>query len=196
MNAKVILVFCLGLILGFAGGYIFTDLHYRNLELQAPAAGAAEMGASAGSPAQGMGAMPDAHEKLRALEKHVQDNPKDVETLVALANLYYDISQFAKAIPFYERALAENPGDPNVQADLGTCYRETGQPLKAVEHFDAAAAADPGNWRSVFNALVVTLHDLKDAKRAQAYMVKLTALNPPEIDLKALEAEVAALGKP
>jgi tetratricopeptide (TPR) repeat protein len=113
-----------------------------------------------------------------------------------LANLYYDISQFAKAIPFYERALAEHPNDPNVQADLGTCYRETGQPLKAVEHFDAAAAADPGHWRSIFNALVVTLHDLKDPKRAQAYMVKLKALNPPEIDLKALEAEVAQLGKP
>ena len=192
MNAKLILAFCLGLILGFAGGYIFTDLHYRNMELQSPVPAA---GAAPGAAAQGMGATPDAHEKLRALEKHVQENPKDVEALVALANLYYDISQFAKAIPYYEKALAEHPGDPNVQADLGTCYRETGQPLKAVEHFDAAAAADPGHWRSVFNALVVTLHDLKDAKRAQAYLVKLKAMNPPEIDLKALEAEVAALAK-
>lgn len=191
MNAKFILVFCLGLILGFAGGYIFTDLHYRNMEVRSAP------GAAAAAPApQGMGAMPDAHEKLRALEKHVQDNPKDVEALVALANLYYDIRQFAKAIPFYERALAENPGDPNVQADLGTCYRETGQPLKAVEHYDAASAAAPGHWRSVFNALVVTLHDLKDRGRAEAYLVKLKAMNPPEIDLKALEAEVAALGKP
>jgi tetratricopeptide (TPR) repeat protein len=126
----------------------------------------------------------------------VQDNPKDVEALVALANLYYDISQFAKAIPYYERALAENPGNPDVQADLGTCYRETGEPAKAVEHYEASFAADPGHWRSVFNALVVTLHDLKDAPRARGYLEKLKKLNPPDIDLQALEAEVAKLGKP
>jgi tetratricopeptide (TPR) repeat protein len=193
VNAKLVLAFLLGLVLGLAGGYIFTDLHYRNMELQAPAPAA---GAAGGPAAPGAGAMADAHEKLRALERRVQENPKDVDALVALANLYYDISQFARAIPYYERALAEKPGNPNVQADLGTCYRETGEPLKAVEHYEASFKADPTHWRSVFNALVVSLHDLKDAQRARGYLEKLKTLKPPDIDLQALEAEVAKLGTP
>lgn len=192
MNAKLILAFALGLILGLAGGYILTDLHYRNMEVQSPAPAAA----AAGPGTPGMAAMPDAHEKLRALEKHVQENPQDLEALVHLGNLYYDIGQFARAVPFYERALALRPADPNVQADLGTCYRETGEPLQAVEHYEAAFAADANHWQSIFNALVVTLHDLKDAGRARGYLDRLKKVNPPNVDLKALEAEIAQLARP
>jgi len=40
---------------------------------------------------------------------------------------------------------------------------------------------------------VVSLHDLKDKKRAQQYCDLLAPLNPPGVDMKALQAEIQKL---
>ncbi len=188
MNAKVVFAFVIGLIVGLGGGYIATDMHYRSLELAKP-------GAVSSPEAMGQmqGQMPEIHNRIKVLEDLLAKDPANLDANVELGNMYYDSGQFAKSIPFYKKALELKPNQPDVLADLGTCFRETGDPGKAVACYEQAYAIDKGHWKSVLNALVVSLHDLKDKKRAQQFYAILSTLNPPGVDLKTLQAEIQQL---
>ena len=52
---------------------------------------------------------------------------------------------------------------------------------------------DKTHWKSMQNALVVSLSDLKDKNKARHYLDLLKALNPPDLDLKPFEAEIQKL---
>lgn len=189
MNGKVVLVFLLGLILGLGAGYIATDLHYRKMEVSYPAA----PGQAQKPQDMGTEAMADIHERIKVLEGLLAKDPEDLGARVELGNMYYDSGQFDKAIPHYQKAVEIKPDQPNILSDLGTCFRETGDPARAVQFFEKAFAIDRGHWRSLFNALVVSLHDLKNKKKAQMYLNQLLALNPEGVDLKSLESEIQKL---
>jgi len=185
-NTKVVFAFIIGLIVGLAGGYMGTDLHYRHLESARPVVAPAAQG-------QGEEAMPEIHSRIKALEDMLKKEPGNVEAGVELGNMYYDARQFQKAIGYYQRALELKPDQPNVLADMGTAFRETGEPEKALECYDRAYGLDKTHWKSMQNALVVSMSDLKDRKRAGHYLDLLKALNPPGLDLKPFEAELQKL---
>jgi len=192
VNTKTLFVFVIGLIVGLACGYIATDLHYRSLERAKPApAGPTAAMESGAAPMQGQ--MPEIHNRINVLEDLLAKEPGNLGATVELGNMYYDSGQFSKAISFYRKALELNPSQPDVMADLGTCYRETGDPAQAVGLYEKAFALDKGHWKSVLNALVVSLRDLKDKKRAQRYYDLLETLHPPDVDLKALQADIRKL---
>ncbi len=123
------------------------------------------------------------------LKDILEKNPKDYIALISLGNLHYDINQFEKAIPFYERAI-EIKKDPNVIADLGTCYKETGNPDLAIKLYEEAYKIDNKHWRSVYNSIIVSIHDLRDKKKAKEYLEILKKLNPEGINFTALEKEI------
>jgi len=185
-NTKIIFAFIVGMIVGLAGGYIATDLHYRHLESARPVIAAAGQG-------QGEEAMPEIHARIKALEDMLKKEPGSVEANVELGNMYYDARQYQKAIGYYQKGLDLKPDQPNVLADMGTAFRETGEPAKALECYDKAYAMDKTHWKSLQNALVVSISDLKDRKKAGHYLDLLKALNPPGLDLKPFEAEVQKL---
>lgn len=189
MNAKIVFAFILGLILGLGAGYIATDLHYRSMEIASPVTpGQAQK-------PQGMGtdAMADVHGRIKILEGLLGKDPNNLNARIQLGNMYYDSGQFSKAIPHYQKAVELKPDQPDVVSDLGTCFRETGEAAQAMLLYEKAYAIDKSHWRSLFNALVVSLHDLKDKKKSLMYLDQLKPLNPPDVDLKSLEAEIQKL---
>lgn len=182
VNSKIIFSFLFGLFIGFGVGYVVTDIHYRKTELKIP---------ETANPATN-NPMDDVHRQLNALQEIIKRNPEDWNALVGLGNLYYDINQFDKAIPYYQRAV-EIKKDPNVLADLGTCLRETGRAMEAIKIYEEVLKIDPKHWRSIYNIIIVSIHDLKDKKRAETYFEKLKELNPAEVNLNLLYEEIQKL---
>lgn len=139
-------------------------------------------------------ANPRLMEQLREIEGLLEKDPSNYQHTVQLANVYYDLGDFPRAIDTYEKARKLRDDSADVLTDLGVCYRETNQPKKAVELFDRAADLDRGHWQSRYNAAVVYLFDLKDADGAARELERLRALDPPVPDmpdLSGLEAEIA-----
>lgn len=67
--------------------------------------------------------------------------PNDLDTLVALAALYYRQGRFADAEHWADLALARSPADGRVQNLAGWIALDGGDPARALPRFDAALGA-------------------------------------------------------
>jgi len=115
---------------------------------------------------------------ILALEQRVSANPADSAAWVELGNLYFDTSNYFKAITAYTKYDQLQPGNANVLTDLGVMYRRSGQPQQAIATFDKAIMADPSHELARFNKGIVQLYDLKDIQGAIASWEGLLQVNP------------------
>ena len=70
------------------------------------------------------------------LKKAVTFDPKLAEAHLQLGNLYSDESQFAEAVPEYEKALENNPDLADAHYRLGQAYVHIGEKDKAQPQFE------------------------------------------------------------
>ncbi len=177
-QAYVLAAFCL--VLGVALGYLF----------RGSASPPVDAAAAANTVAQGTGtqtgaAQPDPQQQKEALDKAVapllaglQTNPNDFDTLVKVANLYYDGQQFPEAIKYYERAVSIQPKNADVLTDYGTSFWYTGNADKAIEEFEAALKYQPGRASTLFNLGLVRWQGKNDPKGAVQAWEELLQKNP------------------
>jgi Tfp pilus assembly protein PilF len=152
---------------------------------------AASTGTGADPAAAGPGpAMAD----IQRLKAQVEQNPNDADAILALANLNYDIRNWARAKELYERYLKLRPAQPDVLTDLGVSLRGLGQFQDAMARFEEAQRLQAGHWQSLYNEVVVLAFDLKDMPRANAVLGKLRALQPDNPEVTRLADEVAKRG--
>jgi len=81
---------------------------------------------------------------IEQLKAKLQLNPNDFSTLSALADMYFESSQFVEAFQTYDKALAVNPNCADCYNDRGLCLFYIGDPTSALESFNKAIAIDPG----------------------------------------------------
>ncbi len=196
-NALFIL---LGILVGFIAGYL---MHEVMAARQPPRlvhgeAGPVAPGAPAGqpgAPAPPQGTDPprvqQTQQEMRGLEQYLAANPEDAEAALRLANLSFDVRNWARCAEMYRRYLELRPGDPDVLSDLGVCYREMGEAERALEVFDRAQEIEPDHWQSRFNQVVVLAFDRRDFDAAERVLDELRALQPGNPDVEALAEEVA-----
>jgi tetratricopeptide (TPR) repeat protein len=195
-----------GLLLGFVSSYLmFEAMSARQPPRRAPGApfageaagaaaampgaeGAGEAAGAAGAEAQGT---PPGMEEIRKLRDYVAEHPDDADAVLQLANLNYNIQNWARARDLYTQYLKLRPDQPDVLTDLGITYRETGDPKGALRFFDRAQQVAPDHWQSRFNEVVVLAFDLEDYAAAEQELVELKRLQPANQDVARLEAEVA-----
>ncbi|MGQ9495798.1 MAG: tetratricopeptide repeat protein [Thermoanaerobaculaceae bacterium] len=188
-----------GLLVGFFLGYIFGEGQRKPvgpIDPHAGIPGAPPLAGEPSMPPQGgrtaATGNPQLMEQFRAVEQLLAKDPNNYQHLVQAGNLLYDMNNFLRAIDYYERALAVGGESSDLLTDLGVCYRETGNQQKALELFDRAADLDADHWQSRYNAVVVRLFDLNDARGAQKEFEKLKRLKNPQIpDLSGLEQEIS-----
>ena len=108
----------------------------------------------------------------------LKSNPADSETLIKVANLYYDGQAYPQAIEYYEKALKLNPNNADARTDVGTAYWYTGDPDKAIANFDQALAIRPNHPGTLFNLGIVKWQGKKDPKGAVIAWEKLLQTNP------------------
>ena len=204
MNRDNVLWALAGVLVGFVAAYFLFEAvgsqqPARAIAGQAPP-GAAVPGAPGAPAAPGPGApageagvnAPFLQQQARQLEAAVEENPEAAESWLQLANLRFDLQQFAGAAEAYERYLALSPEHPDVLTDLGVTYHMTGRPQEALAQFDRAQELQPDHWKSQFNEVVVLAFDLGRLDDAARVLERLRELQPNNADVERLAAEVNA----
>lgn len=193
----------IGILVGFISGYL---LHEVVAARQPPRLGAGMAAAAAapgengpgmtadasGAPAEGGGAPSGpAMKEIQELRQFVEAHPNDADAVRKLANLNFDIRNWARAMELYERFLKLKPNDPDALSDLGFCYREQKDFDKALAYFRKAQAADPSHWQSYFNEVVVLGIDQNRFDEADKVLAKLRQMQPNNADIEQLATEVS-----
>src|SRR5262249_3437803 len=123
------------LVIGIAVGYFARGSAPSAVPEAAQASTGARPTGMGSAPAMGVGQLPGIGteqqagaspemlaQSARPLLTKLQANPKDLNTLTQLGNLYYDGQAYPQAIEYYTKALQVNPKNPDVITDLGTAY--------------------------------------------------------------------------
>ena len=168
---SLVLIVLIALIVGFAGGVLFTiyksssGLPIHGSAPQQPAKEEQDMSAGYAT-------------EIFELERRTVEKPDDVEAWTHLGHLYFDSSNYDKAILAYNKSLEFKPDNADVLTDLGIMYRRSGHPEDAISAFDRAIKVDPHHETSLFNKGIVLMHDLNDKEGAIKAWEKLVSINP------------------
>lgn len=128
-----------------------------------------------------------------ALKALLVSDPKNLNALVQLGNLYYDHQRYQQAVDWYGRALDIDPRNPNVRTDRGTSYWNLNQPDAAIDEFNRSLEVDPGHAQTLYNLGVVYLHGKNDPQEAKKAWQRLLAANPNYPGRADVERQLAAL---
>jgi cytochrome c-type biogenesis protein CcmH/NrfG len=180
-QAYTMAVLCL--VLGIALGYLFRGSGAGIAQAAVPDNVPSQQ-APAGMPgAPGANLTPQQKQEMLAkaaepMVKLLQQNPADTDTIVKVANLYYDSQEYSKAIEYYERALKLQPKNADVRTDMGTAYWYTGDADKALREFNRALKDKPNYASTLFNMGIVRWQGKMDPAGAVAAWQKLLDTNP------------------
>ena len=152
-----------------------------------PDAGAAGPAAGGGGAAA---APPAAMAEVQKLREYVATHPKDADAVLKLANLNFDINNWARARDLYTQYLGLRDADPDVLTDLGTCYRQLRQFDKALEQFRHAEQISPKHWKSLFAETVILAFDLNQSDAADKVFARLQATAPGQPEVAQLGTEL------
>jgi predicted Zn-dependent protease len=164
-----------------------------NIGMGGAAAAASDQGAGEGGPAGGAGGggaeqtMARVFEEVNTLKAAIEKNPKDVQALTRMANIYHDAGKYDQAVGYYRRVLEIDPKNVDARTDMGICLRETGKSDEAIAQFRTSLSYDPSHWQTWLNLGVVTLFDKNDLETAGQAFAKVESLNPGFKDLPLLK---------
>ena len=116
--------------------------------------------------------------RMLALEREVENNPKNLAAWLELGNLYFDTGKFQDAIQAYSKYLNLNPNNANVWTDLGVMYRRNGNHDEAISSFEKAIEFDPKHEQARFNKGIVLFYDLGNRDAAMKAWQELIEINP------------------
>ena len=156
----------------------------------APSAGPGPMGGARSDGPPDMAVMEQVRKEIDTLKKAIEANPKDLEALRKLGNLYMDAGMFDRAAQFYADALEVDATLVEVRTDMGTCLRRIGRPQEALDAFQLSVRQDPNHWKSWFNIGVVCLYDLGRYDEAEKAFEQVLVLNPGSFDMNAVREEI------
>ncbi len=189
---NVVLVGAICLAAGLAIGYYFGK--------QAAETGAPGVVPSAQAPASNSGAPSRLidpavlQENETRLKSALRANPKDLNALIQLGNLYYDSNRYGDAVDYYGRALELEPRNIDVRTDRGTSYWDLGQADAAIAEFQKALEADPSHAQTLYNMGVVYLHGKNNPAGARKAWEKLLAANPNYPERAKVQEQLGSLG--
>ncbi len=194
MKIETIVTAIIFFSVGFLAGFVYKSQRQASVPAAAVAtAGSSASDAGAGAGAVGAGAggsidpatgLPNGHppvevaQVIENLTQRADQNPKDPQVPLELANYLYDKRYFNVAIGWYQRALTLDRRNVNARTDLGTCYFYTGQPQQAMAEYNKALKQNPNNQPTLFNMIVVNIEGTHDLHAASKYWNELSRMNP------------------
>lgn len=138
---------------------------------------------SASAPAQA--APPLDESRASALRTAAERNPRDADTRIQLANLYFDAERFNDAARYYEEALKIDPRNVNASTDLGISYYYMNQPDRALAQFDKSLAIDPKHSKTLLNMGIVRAFAKQDLEGAAKAWQQVVDLAPDSAEARA-----------
>jgi cytochrome c-type biogenesis protein CcmH/NrfG len=118
-------------------------------------------------------------QKVVALEAKLQQNPKDVTTLLELATIYQQNNDLLRAASYLDRVIAADPTQKDVYLRLATIYlnQEINEYAAAVSVLNKAVSVDPNN-PDVYLKLGIAQNALGNTSGAVLAWQKYLALAP------------------
>jgi cytochrome c-type biogenesis protein CcmH/NrfG len=201
MKKETVLTAVVFFVVGFLAGYIAdAQMNWSGRQKSTVAAmpdAASEMPGGVAPGAAQAGGMPsglpeghpaiDSSSILKQLQEEAEQNPKNPDPPLRLANFLYDRRQYQQAIEWYQKSLAIDPKNVNARTDLGTAYFYLGQGQQALKEYNKSLSIDPNHKPTLLNMVVVNLegtHDLAAAQRAWDRLHNLDPSNPALPSLK------------
>jgi cytochrome c-type biogenesis protein CcmH/NrfG len=177
-QAYLLAAFCL--VLGVALGYLFRGS-------ASPGVQAAQASSSTTSSAAAQSQQPQltpeqqkatVDQAVAPLLATLKNNPDDFNSLIQVANIYFDGRQYPEAITYYRRAAKGQPTNSDVLTDLGTAIWYTGDADGAITEFQTALKYRPDHPGTLFNLGIVRWQGKLDPKGAVEAWEQLLKLNP------------------
>jgi len=176
-QAYALAVFCL--LLGVTLGYLFRG----SASPEASAASPSSDGSAAQSQPTQAQVSP---EQQKAMVDHavapllatLKANPDDFDTMIKVANLYYDGQQYPEAVQYYRLAAKSQPENADVLTDLGTSLWYMGDADGAIAEFQQALKYQPDHPGTLFNLGVVRWQGKMDPRGAVQAWEELLRRNP------------------
>ena len=175
MNTKIYIILFAVIVLLAVGLTFFsstTDNKTENAGAQLKAVMPADTAMS--------GAMPPNHDMLmqtKMLEDYLKNNPGDLEHLIMLGNLYFDLGRFDAAVDPYQKALKLKPDNDNVRVDYAVSLFNTGKGDSAVKELEQVIQHNPKHQTAYYNLGVIHLH-LKHSDKAKMYWEHVLHIDP------------------
>jgi cytochrome c-type biogenesis protein CcmH/NrfG len=175
-QAYILAVFCL--ILGVALGYLFRGSASQSVTTTEASSAADNHGkaASGQMSTEQQKAMLD--QTAAPLLATLKTTPEDFDTVIKVANLYFDGQQFPDAVKYYQLAKKTQPNNPDLLTDLGTSLWYTGDADGAIAQFQEALKYRPNHPGTLFNLGVVRWQGKRDPKGAVQAWEELLQRNP------------------
>ena len=139
-------------------------------------------------------------EIARILTRVYENNPKDVDVIVVLGNINFDIGylkknneSFAKAREFYIKALEQKANDANLRTDLGLTYflpnpPETG---KAIAEFQKSLLIDAKHEKTL-QVIIQAFLSQNKIQEAEKYLAVLEEVNPNNQNIADFTSQIDA----
>jgi tetratricopeptide (TPR) repeat protein len=89
--------------------------------------------------------------RIGELTGRIADNPKDVELLIELGNIYYEMNMLDDALATYITVTEIDSTHAGARLNLGTLYTDMGELGEAVHELELALGLDPENPMIVTN---------------------------------------------
>lgn len=180
LQAYLLAAFCL--VLGVALGYLFRGS-------ASPSAATVQASTSAGASmpqGQALQAPQVTSEQQKAMVDQavapllatLKTNPNDFNSIVQLANLYFDGQQYPEAVRYYQLAVKSQPTNADLLTDLGTSIWYMGDADGAIAEFQTALRHRPDHPGTLFNLGIVRWQGKLDPKGAVQAWEELLKLNP------------------
>ncbi|MFZ4439361.1 MAG: tetratricopeptide repeat protein [Syntrophales bacterium] len=128
-----------------------------------------------------------------SLRSLLMANPKNLEALIQLGNLYYDQGQHLQAVEWYGKALEIDPRNPDVRTDRGTSYWNLSRPDEAIAEFQKSLQVNPGHSQTLYNMGLVYLQGKNNTAEAKKAWQKLLATNPNYPNRADIERQLASM---
>ncbi len=155
----------------------------------------------------GNASITDFPQEAGMMESALKNDPKNVNILIQLGNLYYDWGQdevdregnsaqpsdkWTIGINYYEQALEIDPGNVNVRTDMATLMRDTGQIDQAISEYRTVLKLDPQHPQARINLILTLGESKRDYKDALSEYDKLIKEVPSQKENTELSQEVDA----
>jgi tetratricopeptide (TPR) repeat protein len=129
---------------------------------------------------------------IKQLQAEAEQNPKDPDIPLRLANFLYDQRQYQQAIEWYQKSLAIDPKNVNARTDMGTAYYYIGQTAQALKEYSQSLAIDHDHKPTLLNLIVVNLEGTHDIAAAQRAWDRLHNVDPSNPALQSLKQKLDA----
>jgi tetratricopeptide (TPR) repeat protein len=115
--------------------------------------------------------------RISELNKNLDKNPSDKNSLLELANIYHDANNPAQAISYYRKYLSMDEKNVDARIDMAICYFLAGDSQSAIQEINNALKFSPNHQKAYYNLGIITLNS-GNIKESMEYFQRCFDLDP------------------